>query len=71
MAQNDQDAAGAAPAVERAVVAIVGLGVSSIQLVRQLQREGVDYKVFTKQAFGIWTKLRDVGEEFDLVSTSE
>ena len=61
MAENDHEV----------FVAIVGLGLSSIQLIRQLEREGVDYKVLTKQAFGIWAKIYEVGENFDLVSTTE
>ena len=52
-------------------IAVVGLGVTSIQLIRQLEREGVEYLVFTKEAFGIWAKLYDAGENFDLVTTTE
>ena len=38
-------------------VAIVGLGVSSIQLVRQLNEQGIDFLVFTERAFGIWSLM--------------
>eukprot|EP00930_Biecheleria_cincta_P001057 TRINITY_DN102222_c0_g1_i1.p1 TRINITY_DN102222_c0_g1~~TRINITY_DN102222_c0_g1_i1.p1 ORF type:complete len:690 (+),score=84.51 TRINITY_DN102222_c0_g1_i1:54-2123(+) len=52
-------------------VCIVGLGVSSVPLIKELEQSGVGYCVVTSTAFGIWKKLHDAGENFDLVTTIE
>ena len=52
-------------------VCVIGLGVSSIPLLKLLQQSGTDFRVVTSTAFGIWTKLADAGENFDLVTTIE
>ena len=52
-------------------VCVIGLGVSSIPLLKLLQQSGTDFRVVTSTAFGIWRKLADAGENFDLVTTIE
>eukprot|EP00931_Biecheleriopsis_adriatica_P116012 TRINITY_DN91727_c0_g1_i1.p1 TRINITY_DN91727_c0_g1~~TRINITY_DN91727_c0_g1_i1.p1 ORF type:complete len:631 (-),score=112.05 TRINITY_DN91727_c0_g1_i1:251-2119(-) len=52
-------------------VCIVGLGVSSLPLIKELEKSSTDYVVVTSTAFGIWKKLHDAGEDFDLVTTIE
>jgi len=52
-------------------VCVIGLGVSSIPLLKLLQQSGTDFRVVTSTAFGIWRKLSDAGENFDLVTTIE
>ena len=52
-------------------VCVIGLGVSSIPLLKLLQQSGTDFRVVTSTAFGIWRKLADAGENFQLVTTIE
>ncbi|CAJ1351559.1 unnamed protein product [Effrenium voratum] len=48
-------------------VCVVGLGVSSLPLLKS----GTDFRVVTSAAFGIWQKLSEAKENFDLVTTIE
>ncbi|CAJ1450629.1 unnamed protein product [Effrenium voratum] len=52
-------------------VCVVGLGVSSLPLLKLLQQTGTDFRVVTSAAFGIWQKLSEAKENFDLVTTIE
>ncbi|CAE8720944.1 unnamed protein product [Polarella glacialis] len=52
-------------------VCIIGLGVSSLPLVKELEKSGTDYRVVSSDAFGVWQKLDAAGENFDLVTTIE
>ncbi|CAE7198423.1 unnamed protein product [Symbiodinium natans] len=52
-------------------VCVVGLGVSSLPLLKLLQQSGTDFRVVSSTAFGIWDKLTAAGENFDLVTTIE
>eukprot|EP00439_Symbiodinium_sp_Y106_P024235 s3384_g2.t4 len=52
-------------------VCVVGLGVSSLPLLKLLQQSSTDFRVVSSTAFGIWEKLTAAGENFDLVTTIE
>lgn len=52
-------------------VCIVGMGVSSLPLVKLLEERSVDFCVVSEQNFGVWQKLDSLGEDFDLVTTIE
>ena len=52
-------------------VGIVGLGVSALPLLKLLLESQTDFRVVTKDAFGIWQKLNEAKENFDLVTTIE
>lgn len=52
-------------------VCVIGLGVSSLPLLKLLEQSGTDFRVLTCTAFGIWQKLTEAGENFDLVTTIE
>lgn len=52
-------------------VCVVGLGVSSLPLLKLLQQSNTDFRVVSSTAFGIWEKLTAAGENFDLVTTIE
>eukprot|EP00971_Amphidinium_carterae_P338530 6475903-Amphidinium_carterae.2 len=52
-------------------VCILGLGVSSLPLIVELKSSDVDYLVVSEGEFGVWAKLHDLGESFDLVTTIE
>lgn len=49
----------------------MGLGVSSLPLLKLLLESKTDFRVVSKDAFGIWQKLQEAGENFDLVTTIE
>ena len=52
-------------------VCVIGLGVSSLPLLKLLKETGRDFRVVTSTAFGIWHKLSEAKENFDLVTTIE
>ncbi len=51
-------------------VVVVGLGVSSLALVRLLQRAGKSYVVISERNFGVWSRLAEFGDDFDLLSSN-
>eukprot|EP00928_Gymnodinium_smaydae_P045052 TRINITY_DN30078_c0_g1_i1.p1 TRINITY_DN30078_c0_g1~~TRINITY_DN30078_c0_g1_i1.p1 ORF type:complete len:723 (+),score=87.46 TRINITY_DN30078_c0_g1_i1:244-2412(+) len=50
---------------------VIGLGVSSIRLLKMLEADGKEFKVIAPKEFGIWTQMAEHGENFDLVTTIE
>ncbi|CAE7780021.1 unnamed protein product, partial [Symbiodinium pilosum] len=52
-------------------VCVIGLGVSSLPLLKLLQQSCTDYRVVSGTAFGIWDKMINAGENFDMVTTIE
>lgn len=59
-----------APESEDVEVCVVGLGVSSIALLRLLVRSGTSFVVITEREFGIWSLLEEHDEDFDLLSSN-
>ena len=51
-------------------VCVVGLGVTSISLLRLLEHSDLSYAVISDRDFGIWSKLAERGIDFDLLSSS-
>jgi len=53
-------------------VGVIGLGISSIRLLKLLDSaKDISYRCVTMSEFGIWDKVGEHGENFDLVSTIE
>ena len=51
-------------------VLIIGFGLSAIPLIRELERDGIDYAVVSDGDGSIWDKLEKHGRlDFDLVSS--
>lgn len=56
--------------VETVEVCVIGLGVSSLALVRSLALANADFIVVSEMDFGIWATLDAIGEDFDLLSSN-
>lgn len=52
-----------------AEVGVIGLGISSLLLLRLLERDGIDYRIISNQAFGVWGVAKRQNLNWDLVST--
>ncbi|MBV1860896.1 MAG: hypothetical protein KUG77_20945 [Nannocystaceae bacterium] len=51
-------------------VCVVGLGVSSLALLRLLVRSGKTFVVVSERDFGVWSRLAERGDDFDLLSSN-
>lgn len=51
-------------------VCVVGLGVSSLALLRLLVRSGKSFVVISERDFGVWSRLAEHGDDFDLLSSN-
>jgi len=51
-------------------VCVVGLGVSSLALVRLLVRSNKSFVVISERDFGVWSRLAERGDDFDLLSSN-
>jgi hypothetical protein len=55
--------------VESVKVCVIGFGVSSLPLLRLLEKSNIPFRVVTEKFFGIWGALKESGDNFDLLST--
>ncbi|MEM7132152.1 MAG: hypothetical protein AAF702_37950 [Chloroflexota bacterium] len=55
---------------QRVDVCVIGLGVSSLALVRQLEQVNASYVVVSETDFGVWEAVARRGDDFDMSSSS-
>ena len=58
------------PGHEAVDVCVIGLGVSTLALVRSLEKSGHSFVVVSETDFGVWAALHARGDDFDLLSST-